>query len=193
MEKRLKFFNKSKRKSAYKESEQLDSSSLSSTFKQLTLDLKIINNEVIYTEIRRVLKTIVSGFSIYLVDDVCDTFQKMFSDSDIATRMKLGRTKATYLANFGILPYILMLLHDNINKPPGYTLSFDESCNKVTQECEMGLIKHFWDDDNMVKVRYLGSSFFGHCTAKDLMAQFEEVINKLGPEKLYQVSMDGPK
>ena len=152
MEKRLKFFNKSKRKSAYKESEQLDSSSLSSTFKQLTLDLKINNNEVIYTEIRRVLKTIVSGFSIYLVDDVCDTFQKMFSDSDIATRMKLGRTKATYLANFGILPYILMLLHDSINKPPGYTLSFDESRNKMTQECEMGLIKHFWDDDNMVKV-----------------------------------------
>ena len=67
------------------------------------------------------------GFSMNSVDDVCDTFQKMFAGSDIATRMKLGRTKATYIANFGILPHVLMLLHDSINNSPVYTLSFDES------------------------------------------------------------------
>ena len=38
-----------------------------------------------------------------LVHDVCDTFQKMFPDSDIATRMMLGHTKATYIANFEML------------------------------------------------------------------------------------------
>ena len=59
MEKKLNFFNKSKKKSACKESEQLDSSSLSSTSKQLTLDGKINNNEVTYAEIKWVLKTIV--------------------------------------------------------------------------------------------------------------------------------------
>ena len=63
-----------------------------------------------------------SGFSMNSVYDVCDTFQKMFPGSDIATRIKLGRTKATYIANFGILPYILMLLHDSIYKSPVYTL-----------------------------------------------------------------------
>ena len=57
--------------------------------------------------------------------------------------MKLGRAKATYIANFGILPYVLMLLHDSINRSPVYTLSFDESLNKVTQECEMDLIIRF--------------------------------------------------
>ena len=77
-----------------------------------------------------------------------------------------------------------MLLHDSINKSPVYTLSFDESLSKVTQECEMDLIIRFWDDDSMVKVRYLGSSFFGHSTAKVLMRQFEEVTSKLAPEKL---------
>ena len=46
--------------------------------------------------------------------------------------MKLGHTKATYIDNFGILPYVFMLLHDSINKPSVYTLSFDESLNKVT-------------------------------------------------------------
>ena len=77
---------------------------------------------------------------------------KMFPDNDIATRMKLGRTKATHIANFGILPLVLMLLHDSINKSLVYTLSFDGSPSKVTQECEMDLIIRFWDDDNMVKV-----------------------------------------
>ena len=51
VEKRLNFFNKSKKKSAHKEPEQLDSSSLSSTCKQLTLDGKINNNEVTYAKI----------------------------------------------------------------------------------------------------------------------------------------------
>ena len=105
-----------------------------------------------------------------LVGDICDTFQKMFLDSGIATRIKLGCTKATYIANFGILPYVLLLLCDSFNKSLVYTLLFDESFNKVTQECEMYLIICFWDDDKMVKVRYLAWNFFVHSTAKNLMA-----------------------
>ena len=70
VEKKLNFFNKSKKKSACKEPEQLNSSSSSSTSQQLTLDGKINNNEVTDAEIRWVLKTIVSGFSMNSVDDV---------------------------------------------------------------------------------------------------------------------------
>ena len=105
VEKRLNVFNKSQKKL---EPEKLDSFSLSSTSEHLNLDGKINNNEVTYAEIRWVLKTIVSGFSMNSVDDVCDTFQKIFPDSDIATRMKLGRTKEIYIANFEILPHVLM-------------------------------------------------------------------------------------
>ena len=89
MEKKLNFINESKRNSVYKEPEQLDCFRSSSTSKQLTLDGKINNNEVTYAEIRWVLKT-VSGFSRNSRHYVCDTFQKMFPDNDIATRMKLG-------------------------------------------------------------------------------------------------------
>ena len=63
------------------------------------------------------MKIIVIGFSMNLVDDVCDTFNKMFLDSDIAARNRLGRAEATYIANFG-LPYFLKLSHDSFNKPP---------------------------------------------------------------------------
>ena len=75
--KRLNFFNKSKRKSAYKEPEQLDSSSSSSTSKQLAIYGKINISEVTYAEIRWVLKIIAIGFSTNSVDDVCDTFKKV--------------------------------------------------------------------------------------------------------------------
>ena len=54
------------------------------------------------------------------VDDVCDTFQKIFPDSDVTTRMKVGLTKATYIANFGILS-VLILLYGSFNKSPVYT------------------------------------------------------------------------
>ena len=104
------------------------------------------------------------------VDDVQETFQKTYPGSGIATRMKLGHTKATYIDNFGILPYVFMLLHDSINKPSVYILSFDESLNKVRWKCKMDLIICSRDDDNMVKV-----------------------TNKLAPERLYQICMDGPK
>ena len=51
---------------------------ISSTSKHLTFDGKINNNEVTYAEIRWVFKTLVSGFSMNLVDNVWDTFQKCF-------------------------------------------------------------------------------------------------------------------
>ena len=177
----------------------MDYSSSSSTPKQLFLDSKIDNNEVAYAEIRWVLKTIIisgfSGFSMNSVDDVFDAFQEMFPDRDIATTMKQGCAKATYTANFGKLPYVLMLLHGSIKKPTVCILSFDKSLNKVTHECKMDLIIRDWDDDN----KKTGESsiftvkFLDHFNAKDLMTQFEKVTNKLVSEKLYQISMNGRK
>ena len=177
----------------------MDYSSSSSTPKQLFLDSKIDNNEVTYAEIRWVLKTIIisgfSGFSMNSVDDVFDAFQEMFPDRDIATTMKQGCAKATYTANFGKLPYVLMLLHGSIKKPTVYILSFDKSLNKVTHECKMDLIIRDWDDDNMKtgESSIFTVKFLGHFNAKDLMTQFEKVTNKLVSEKLYQISMNGPK
>ena len=129
------------------------------------------------------------------VDDVFDAFQEMFPDRDIATTMKQGCAKATYTANFGKLPYVLMLLHGSIKKPTVYILSFDKSLNKVTHECKMDLIIRDWDDDNMKtgESSIFTVKFFGHFNAKDLMTQFEKVTNKLVSEKLYQISMNGRK
>ena len=65
------------------------------------------------------------------------------------------------LVNFGIARHFVSVLNHGISKSAIYSLSFDESLNKRSQECEMDLLIRFWDEtDNDVKVRYLISSFF---------------------------------
>ena len=84
------------------------------------------------------------------------------------------------MANFGIAPHFVSVLNHEISNSAIYSLSFGESLNKTTQECEMGLPIRFWDEtDNDMKVRYFGSSFFRHAIAKDLSKQFKEITKSL--------------
>lgn len=168
-------------------------SSTTTSSKQMTLKSAVNLSDVVLAEIRWVLKAVVSGYSMNSLNDVTESFSAMFPDSSIASQMTLKRTKASYIANFGIAPHFISMLNNQIDKSPIYSLSFDESLNKTTQECEMDLLIRYWDEgNNNVKVRYLGSSFFGHSTAKDLLTQFEEITKHLDPKKNYQISMDGP-
>ena len=61
----------------------------------------------------------------------------MFLDSKIASRMRL------YIANFGIAPHFVSVLNHKISKSAIYSLSFDESLKKTTQECELDLLIGF--------------------------------------------------
>ena len=54
----------------------------------------------------------------------------------------------------------------------------------------MVVMVQYWDEEeSQVKVCYLGSTF---STAVDLIDKLSEVIKQLDPEKLYQISIDGP-
>ena len=65
--------------------------------------------------------------------------------------------------------------------------------NEVTQNCQMNvLIRYLDEDDVQVKVRCLYSSFLGHSTNVDLFEQFTNVANELNPNRILQISMDGP-
>ena len=73
-----------------------------------------------------------------------------------------------------------------------YVYSFDESLDLVTQTSEMDLYKRYWDkSENLVKVRYYGSSFLGHGGHNDNLNHFMSLNRSLKSEALYQVSMDG--
>ena len=74
-----------------------------------------------------------------------------------------------------------------------YVYSFDESLNSVTQTSEMDLYIRYWDKtENVVKVRYYGSSFLGHGRHNDILNQFTRLTRSLKSEALYQFSMNGP-
>ena len=144
-------------------------------------------------EIIWVLKSVVSGYSNSSCDGIPNTLKAMCPDSQIANDFKVCRLKLMYIVKYGIAPYFKQLLDAKLKKAPLYTLSFDESLNEITQESEMVVMVQYWDEEeNEVRTRYLGSTFLGHSTAVDLMDKLNEVIKHLDPEKLYQISMDGP-
>ena len=76
---------------------------------------------------------------------------------------------------FGLGPYFHDLLVDKIRSVTCYSVSFDESMNKISQNEQMDFIIRYWDNDiNQVAVRYLCSEFLGHATAADLLRHFKQ-------------------
>ena len=66
-------------------------------------------------EIRWVLKHVVGGYSDNSVTGSVDLFQSMFPDSKIASILELGKDKLKYVVNYGIAPYFLQLLRDQVS------------------------------------------------------------------------------
>ena len=51
----------------------------------------------------------------------------------------------------------------------------------------------YWDmDTQQVCSQYFASKFLGHAKANDLLQCFRDVTAKLKPQKILQISMDGP-
>ena len=123
-----------------------------------------------------------------------ELFPLMFPDSDIASKMRLQRTKIAYTIVFGLAPYFFRELQNMCSACDYIVIGFDESLNKVAQKGQMDVFVRFWNDENnRVCTRYYGSAFLGHATAADIMTAFlEEAIKGLDIAKLLQISMDGP-
>ena len=167
--------------------------STSNEMRQSTLEFVITNSEKTKAEILWALNCVTSGYSNNSCSDLNSLFQVMFPDSEIAKLFQLGPDKIRYMVNFGIAPYFKSLLMDTLKKSECFVVSFDESLNEVTQLCEMDLLVRFFDHlENKVKIRYFDSRFFGHGTHKDLVKQFHDGLKDLDPNKMYQISMDGP-
>ena len=82
----------------------------------------------------------------------------MFPDSTIA---KLGKTKCGHYITYGMAPYFGELIKTLINKSPCFSLSFDESLNRVQHVEQMDMNVKYWDDGNgLVKLNYVTSRFF---------------------------------
>ena len=60
-------------------------------------------------------------------------FSLMFPDSNIAKQFSCGPSKCSYLTTSGLAPYLEQNLYDMIDRVPVYSVSFDESFNRVTK------------------------------------------------------------
>ena len=76
----------------------------------------------------------------------------MFPNSNIAKSFELGVTKLKYVINFGIAPYFRDILYNHL-KSDCFVISFDESLNDYTQNCQMDILIRFFDHvEDRVKV-----------------------------------------
>ena len=104
-----------------------------------------------------------------------------------------GRTKCSYIVNYGIAPYFLELLTDELKEASNFVALFDESYNYVTKKNQMDVHIRLWDKTtNKVVTRYFTSKFLGKTSAKDLIDSFISGISGLDKSKLIKVSSDGP-
>ena len=69
---------------------------------QKKLDYYVIKSDVTKAEIIQLLKTVDSGFSVHSNDDINDLSAAMFSDSAIASQIKMARSKSIYKVNHGL-------------------------------------------------------------------------------------------
>ena len=131
---------------------------------QATLEVVVNNSGKLKAEIIWTLKTVSSGYSNNSSKDISNLFYAMFPDSKIAKDMRLCADKVKCVINFGIAPVFKNALTESIKKSEFNVVSFDESLNDSTQNCEMNvLIRYFGADDNKIKTCYLYSWSFNTC------------------------------
>ena len=165
----------------------------SQSSKSKTIDQMFIGSSTLEAEIRWVLNTVYSKHSMNSSSNSGELFRKMFPDSDIAKSFQCGRTKAGYVATYGLAPYFRSELLSILSNVPYYTVSFDESLNQIFQKGQMDLLVRFWDERyDIVSTRYLNSKFMGRSSAEDVLNTFLSCVSEIDKAKILQVSSDGP-
>ena len=109
----------------------------------------------------------------------------MFPDSRIAQTFGCGEKKTSYMATDGIAPYIVSELNKTV-KRGNFVIGFDESLNNAFQNKQLDVNVRLWDV-NLVKTRYVSSSFMGHARAVDLLPHFYDLCTDFNLKNMIQV------
>ena len=95
---------------------------------QATIDSLLIKDNTMKAEICWALESLMSSYS-YNSCSASQLFSAMFSDSDIAEKFSMGKTKCAYYVMHGITPYFKSKFNESLQLLPFYSVSFDESYN----------------------------------------------------------------
>lgn len=155
--------------------------------------INVRNEDAVRAEILWCLFMIENHFSYHSCENLGKIFKLMFPNVKAVEDFHLGYNKAAYNVIYGIAPYAKEEVINKLREVDCFTVSFDESLNTVTQNCQMDLQISFWNKtSNMVEVRYFGSQFLGHPTAENLVEAFRQATAGVSLRKLLHLSMDGP-
>ena len=158
-EKRQKTDNQSKLTFAAKNSEETLEERVRA--KQLEkIDKMMIKTGTLKAEIIWSLEVLMLNYSFNSCANKSDLFAVMFEDSQIAQSFSLGSTTLSYNITFALASYVKNLLLESVHEVKYYSLSFDESCDRIMKMGKMDLLIRFWDSaKDRVQTRYLDSSF----------------------------------
>lgn len=174
-------------------------SSNSCTFAENNLSFALTSDQLITrAEALWALKVAASDFSFGSCKDIAPLFQLMFESDQIASKMKLGDRKISYVISHGLGPYFqtetISDLKSAINNGGYFTLSFDEA---TTAQIKKQLDIHFryWSPKhNSVLSSYFTSLFLGHADAKIICKSILETLKgeNISITKILMLNMDGP-
>ena len=133
------------------------------------------------------------GFSNNTAKYLNQTFQSMFTECPIAQKFQHRPGKLKYVINWGLAPHFKDLLKTKLQNFEFFLISFDESLNKSTQNCQMDIGIRFWSQEaKQVEVRYWDSQFLGHAISRDLLENFNKSLVVLDLSKIIHISVHGP-
>ena len=116
----------------------------------------------------------------------------MCPDSDIATKISLGKTKCQYMILYGLAPYYKNELIKSISDSIYYSVSFDEALNSVIQKCQMDINISYWDStEHKVKTSYFDSQFLERPNADNLLDSINVSTAKLKEGSFLHLAMYG--
>ena len=119
-------------------------------------------------------------FSFRSCAQINSLFSAMFKYSQIAVKIKFGKTNCSYVINYGLVSYINEQLEKYISSSSFYVVSFDESMNSVLQNDQMGVAIRFWDNSKKQdENRYLKSEFLHRPNTENLVNLFSSALKHL--------------
>ena len=120
-------------------------------------------------------------------------FGAMFPDNEVAKQSTISKDKVSYFVLYGIAPVLREDLITTVNKPPFYSIGFDESLNHMLQYNQMDIHVWFWYfEKSQAETRLLTLMFLKKTNAEDLRQELLHDIMKMDPKKMSILSMDGP-
>lgn len=160
-----------------------------------------LEDRITNAEIYWLLKLASADFSFNSCEDIVPLFKIMFDEDEVnkdKTKFSLGRLKASYVIAYGLGPYCLKQLVQELKKcESAFTLMFDETTNAKKQK-QMDILIRYWSEvANLVETKYMTSFMFGRAKGEKLVEMLMGLQNHTDMsavpwEKLCNLSSDGP-